>query len=174
MNGSDHDGFGDTSNDAFFHRRSCGDAQSMAIQTSFAKEMTRLEDCDYGFLSLLGNNGQFDLAFLDVENRVGGFSLREHNLPPLIFGYRFSLADLSEKYLGVKRDLTSLPHKGSPLARQGWVKRRNYIGFDVERKWHPAVTGRRLPKACSLHCCAVIASRSDCLPCCRDRQRRPS
>jgi hypothetical protein len=141
MNGSDHDGLGDTSNDAFVHRRSRCDAQSMAIQTSFAKEMTRREDCDYGFLSLLGNNGQFDLAFLDVENRVGNVSLREHKLPPPISGYRFSLADLSEKYLGVKRDLTSLPHKDSPLADEGWVNRGNYIGFHVERKRQPAVAG---------------------------------
>jgi len=75
MDGSDHDGLGDTSNDAFFPRRSCCDAQSMAIQTSLAKEVTRFEDGDYGFLSLLGNNGQFDLALLDVENRVGDVSL---------------------------------------------------------------------------------------------------
>src|ERR1700745_851921 len=134
MNGSDHNGFGDTSNDAFFHRRSCCDAQSVAIQTSFAKELTRVEDWYYGLLSLLGNNGQFDFAFLDVEDRIGDVSLREHNLPPPIFGYRFSLADLSEKYLGVKRDLTSLPHEDSPLTDEGWGKRWNYIGFDVGRK----------------------------------------
>jgi len=32
-----------------------------------------------------GNNGDFDLALLDVENRVSGFALREDNLILLIF-----------------------------------------------------------------------------------------
>jgi hypothetical protein len=113
----------------------------MAIQTSFAKELIRLEDCDYGFLSLLGNNGQFDLAFLDVENRVGNVPLREHNLPPPKFGYRFSIADLSEKYLGVKRDLTSLPHKDSPLTDEGWGKRGELYRVRCRKKVHPAVAG---------------------------------
>jgi hypothetical protein len=27
------------------------------------------------------------------------------------------------------------------LADQGWAKRMNYIGFDVERKWQPAMAG---------------------------------
>ena len=45
------------------------DAQRMAIQTSFAKKVTRSEDCDDRFLALLGNDGEFDLALLDVKNR---------------------------------------------------------------------------------------------------------
>jgi hypothetical protein len=113
----------------------------MAIQTSFAKELIRLEDCDYGFLSLLGNNGQFDLAFLDVENCVGNVSLREHNLPPPIFGYRFSVADLSEKYLGVERDLTSLPHKDSPLTRRRLGEAWELYRVRRRKKVHPTVAG---------------------------------
>jgi hypothetical protein len=42
----------------------------MAIQTSFAKKVTRSEDCNDRFLALLGNDGEFDLALLDVKNRV--------------------------------------------------------------------------------------------------------
>jgi hypothetical protein len=39
--------------------------------------------------------------------------LRKDNLILPIFGYRFSLAYLGEKYLGIKRDFNSLPHKAS-------------------------------------------------------------
>jgi hypothetical protein len=33
-----------------------------------------------------------------------------------IFGYRFSLAHLGEKYFGIKRGFNSLPHKGFPFS----------------------------------------------------------
>jgi hypothetical protein len=81
--------------------------------------------------------GSLTLPFWIVENGVRDVSLREHNLPPLIFGYRFSLADLSEKYLSVKRDLTSLPHKGSPSAGQGWVKRGELYRVGCRKKMAP-------------------------------------
>jgi len=42
----------------------------MAIQASFTKKMTRSQDCDYRFLALLGCDSEFDLALLDVKNRV--------------------------------------------------------------------------------------------------------
>jgi hypothetical protein len=47
----------------------------MAIQTSFAKKVTRSEDCNDRFLALLGNDGELDLALLDVKNRVRDLSL---------------------------------------------------------------------------------------------------
>src|SRR2546430_15857080 len=85
----------------------------MAIQTSFAKKVTWSQDCNHRFLALLRNNGEFDLALLDVKNRVRDLSLRENNLILPIFGYRFSIAHLGEKFFGIERGLTSLPHKGS-------------------------------------------------------------
>ena len=42
----------------------------MAIQTSFAEKLTWFQDGDYRFLALLGNDGELDLALLDVKNRV--------------------------------------------------------------------------------------------------------
>jgi hypothetical protein len=42
----------------------------MAIETSFAKKVTGSEDCNDGFLALLGNDGEFDLI-----NRVRDLSL---------------------------------------------------------------------------------------------------
>jgi hypothetical protein len=47
----------------------------MAIQTSFAKKVTWSQDCNHRFLALLGNDGEFDLALLDVKDRVRDLSL---------------------------------------------------------------------------------------------------
>jgi hypothetical protein len=38
----------------------------MAIQTSFAKKVTWSQDGNHRFLALLGNDGELDLALLDV------------------------------------------------------------------------------------------------------------
>jgi hypothetical protein len=87
----------------------------MAIQTSFAEKVTWSQDCNHRFLALLGNDGELDLALLDVKNRVRDLSLRKNNLILPIFGYRFSLARGGEKFFGIKRGFNSVPHKGSPL-----------------------------------------------------------
>src|SRR5206468_12394723 len=84
----------------------------MAIQTSFAEKVTWSQDCNHRFLALLGNDGELDLAFLDVKNRVRDLSLRKNNLILPIFGYRFSFAHHGEKYFGIKRGFSFLPHKG--------------------------------------------------------------
>src|ERR1700692_2737234 len=42
----------------------------MAIQTSFTEKVAGSQDCNDRFLALLGNDGEFDLALLDVKNRV--------------------------------------------------------------------------------------------------------
>jgi hypothetical protein len=85
MNGGDHGGLLQASYHAFVHRPGCRDAQRMAIETSFAKEVASFQDCDDCFLALLGNDGEFDLALLDVKNRVRGLSLRKDNLILPIF-----------------------------------------------------------------------------------------
>src|SRR6184192_2913585 len=80
----------------------------MAIQTSFAEKVTWSQDCNHRFLALLGNDGELDLALLDVKNRVRDLSLRKNNLILPVFGYRFSLANLGKKFFGIKRGLASL------------------------------------------------------------------
>src|SRR5260370_26294899 len=90
-------------NHAFIHSRSCLESQLTAIQTPFAKKITRSQDCDHGFLALLGIDGELDLALPDVENRVCDLSLRKNNLILPIFGYRFSFAYLGEKHFVIKR-----------------------------------------------------------------------
>jgi hypothetical protein len=76
----------------------------MAIQTSFAEKVTWSQDCNHRFLALLGNDGELDLALLDVKNRVRDLSLRKNNLILPIFGYRFSLA--ARNSLGSNEALT--------------------------------------------------------------------
>ena len=38
------------------------------------------QECDNGFLALLGYDSDFDLALLDIENRIGGITLRKNDL----------------------------------------------------------------------------------------------
>src|ERR1700737_5525621 len=85
----------------------------MAVQTTLAKKNTWAQDCDDCFLALLGNDSELYPSLLDVKNPVRDLSLRKNNLILPIFGYRFSLAHLGEKCLGIKRGFNSLPHKGS-------------------------------------------------------------
>src|SRR5881394_1305993 len=114
----------------------------MAIQTSFAEKVTWSQDCNHRFLALLGNDGELDLALLDVKNRVRDLSLRKNNLILPIFGYRFSLAHLGEKFFGIKRGFNSLPHKGSLflLARaslspdEGRARRGDYSDSTAQMK----------------------------------------
>jgi hypothetical protein len=47
----------------------------MAIQTSFPKKLTWSQDSNHRFLALLGYDSEFDLALLDVKNRVRNLSL---------------------------------------------------------------------------------------------------
>jgi hypothetical protein len=92
MNGGDHDRLLYASNHGFIERPGCCDAQWMAIQTSFTEKMPGSQDCNHRFLALLGNDGELDLALLDVKNGIGDLSLRKSNLILSIFGYRFSFA----------------------------------------------------------------------------------
>src|SRR5947208_5152150 len=75
------------------------DAQRMAIQTAFAKKVAGSQDCNDRFLALLGNDGEFDLALLDVKNRVRDLSLRKDNL---ILEQRFSSARMAADYVQKK------------------------------------------------------------------------
>ena len=47
----------------------------MAIEAPLAKKVARSEDRNDCFLALLGNDGELDLAFLDVKNSVRDLSL---------------------------------------------------------------------------------------------------
>src|ERR1043166_7509695 len=77
----------------------------MAVQASFAKKTAGPQDCDDGFLALLGNDGKLDPSFLDEKDCVRDVALGENDMPFSIFGYRFSFAHVSEKYFGIERGL---------------------------------------------------------------------
>src|SRR6202162_418582 len=94
----------------------------MAIETSFAEKLTWFQDGDHRFLALLGNDGELDLALLDVKNRVRDLSLRENNLILPVFGYRFSLAHLGEKPFGIERELTFAFHGRPSLSCGGTLR----------------------------------------------------
>jgi hypothetical protein len=44
-------------------------------KTSLAEELVRPKNCDNRFLTLLGNDGELRLAFLDVEDRIARIPL---------------------------------------------------------------------------------------------------
>ena len=71
---------------AFRHCHGCRDAPRLPGQASFAAEFVRPQDRDDRLLALLGDNGDFDLALLDIENCIRRTALREDRLVLLIFG----------------------------------------------------------------------------------------
>jgi hypothetical protein len=80
----------------------------MAIETSLTKKMISFENSEDCFLALLGKDGEFDPTFLNVKYRLGDVPLCKDNVILLIFGYRVSIAHFCKKFLGIKRDPSSL------------------------------------------------------------------
>jgi hypothetical protein len=72
-------------------------------QTPFPKEIAGSQNCDHGFLPLLGDDGLLDLAAPNVENGIRGFALRVDNLILPIVGNGSSAVYLREKNFGIKR-----------------------------------------------------------------------
>src|ERR1700730_7460243 len=65
-------------------------------------------DC---FLAPLGNDGELNLALLDVKNRVRLATLRKNNLVLVILGYRFPIAHFGEKCFRLECGLPTLLHE---------------------------------------------------------------
>jgi hypothetical protein len=70
MQHGNHCCFSDARNQGLIDRRSRCETQRMAIQTFFAKKVARFQNTYDRFLAPLGNDGELDLALLDVKNRV--------------------------------------------------------------------------------------------------------
>src|SRR6185437_17140978 len=96
----------------------------MAVQTAFAEEMSRLKDRDDGLLALLGQDSEFDLAFLNVKHRFRDVALFKNFLVFAKFENRFPVTDLGEKDFRVKHVLRRLAHNRPPLAQTTVVKSR--------------------------------------------------
>src|ERR1700722_6988243 len=97
MQRGNHCCFSDARNQTLIDRRSRWDTQRMTVQTSFAKKVVRLQNTYDCFLAPLGNDGELDLALLDINNRAGLASLRKNHLVLLILGYGFPIAHFGEK-----------------------------------------------------------------------------
>ena len=75
VNGGDHGRFGNSRDHAFFHRGGRRDAEGVPIQAPFAKKAAGSKDCDDRFLALLGDDGELELAFLEIKDRIRDIAL---------------------------------------------------------------------------------------------------
>src|SRR6202045_2703735 len=133
MQGPNHCGFGDARNQGLINRRSRCDTQRMAIQASFAKKGARFQNTYDCFLAPLGNDGELDLALLDVKNRVRLAALRKNNLVLVILGYSFPIAHLGEKCLRLECGLPTLLHKESSSPDEARIKSSNCIAVSTPK-----------------------------------------
>ena len=102
-NGREHGALRDGSDQAVFHRVAGDGPQLHPFKTPFAEELPFAENPDDGFLAVLGQNRDLDLALLDEEDRVGGLTLAEDLL---VFGISLdglARAGLGQKKQGVER-----------------------------------------------------------------------
>ena len=72
-----------------------GHALKLAGQASFAKEVARPQDGNNGFLAVLRDDRELDLAFLDIENSVGRVALQEDLMVLPVVGQSPSLVGSS-------------------------------------------------------------------------------
>src|SRR4029077_15621262 len=93
---------------AIRHCRGCRYPQRLSDQASLAAKLVRSEKRNNGFLPMLGNDGDLDLSFLDVEHRVRRIALPEDRLVLLIFGDGSAPIHGGEKYHRVKGDFFQL------------------------------------------------------------------
>jgi hypothetical protein len=85
---------------AFRHCHGGRHAPRLPGQASFTAEFVRPQDCDDGFFALLGDNGDFDLALLDVENCIRRTALRKDRLVLSILDMVRPMLSVSRKTLG--------------------------------------------------------------------------
>ena len=74
----------------------------MTVHATFAEELAGLQNPDDGFLAPFGLDGEFDLAFLEIEYRIGDVALLEDVLVLEVSRNRFALSDLGEKRFWIK------------------------------------------------------------------------
>src|SRR3981189_2619479 len=104
---------------AFCHRPDGRDPTCLSGQAPLTAELPCSKNCDDRLLPLVGNDGNLDLALLDIEDGIRGIALREDNLILAILGYGSSLADFGEKGLGIECWSSFFGHnRASGLRRQ--------------------------------------------------------
>src|SRR6476620_10346725 len=89
----------------------------MTVQTSFAKKVVRFQNTYDCFLAPLGNDGEFDLALLDVKNRVRLATLRKKQLGPSDTRLWFSHRPLWREMFSARMRPSYSSSRRSPLPR---------------------------------------------------------
>ena len=69
----------------------------LAYQTALAEKFIGDQHGDDGFFALVGNDGQLDLAFLEIEYGIRGIALRIHHLAFVILECRTRLTSALAK-----------------------------------------------------------------------------
>src|ERR1041385_6648397 len=115
MNDADDGGFFQLHDDRFAERRGCRYPLRLSGKAALAEEFVAFEDRDDGLLALLGNDGDFHLALLDVEDLVRRVTLREYDLVLAVGPDAAAFADLGKKSFRIERCLT-LDRHGGPSA----------------------------------------------------------
>src|ERR1700733_10770434 len=111
MQRGNHCRFSDARNQALIDRRSRCDTQRMTVQTCFPKKVVRFQNTYDCFLAPLGNDGELDLALLDVEDSDRRATLRKNNLVLLILRYGFPIGKYGEKCFRLECGLPTLLHE---------------------------------------------------------------
>src|SRR5712691_5870729 len=84
------------------HRRSRRQADCLTDEASLTKEVTRSEDCDDRFFVLFGFDLELHPAVLNIENSVGGITLREDSVVLGALRNRLGHAYRGEKRMGIE------------------------------------------------------------------------
>ena len=74
----------------------------LAGQATLSKEVPHGQDRDHRLLALVGDNGELDLPFLDIEDSPSLVALRENLAVLQIVCMRLSFTDLGQKELGIE------------------------------------------------------------------------
>src|SRR5580693_9948518 len=133
MQRGNHCCLSDARNQALIDRRSRCDTQRMTVQTSFAKKVVRFQNTYDCFLAPLGNDGELDLALLDVKNRVRLATLRKNNLVLLILCYGFPITHFGEKCLRLECGLPTLLHESSSSPDEATIKSGKRIALSTPK-----------------------------------------
>ena len=87
---------------AFRQGRRVSNALGLPSETSLAAKFIRPENCNHSLLAAFRNDRDFELALLDIKNRIRSVALREDCLALAVFGNRSPLANFGEEVFRIK------------------------------------------------------------------------
>ena len=136
-----------------------------AIQTSFAKKVARFQNTYDCFLAPLGNDGELDLALLDVKSRVRLAALRKNNLVLVILGYCSPIPTLARNVFGSNAAFLLFFTKKSSSPDEARIKsgtvQQRFYRYNTEaircRRWCVSLHDRRAEQGPALSAAAPSA-----------------